>query len=202
MFYHSFDASTETWTVGTATSKDGFVWTKRGPIFAGSGSRGDFDGKGAAACHVVRDYASKRCRLPRAMLLRTISSQPAVQRLLSGCPWLSQADGCGNFCHTSWQLLLKNAAVLKRQPADCCCLLQVDHVLRGGCIRRHPQHQHGGVKGWAEGLGAPGAANTGSRAAGQLGRWRRLQPLCCLHGRSDALPASISGHAGGWRSYL
>ncbi|CAK0770976.1 hypothetical protein CVIRNUC_003820 [Coccomyxa viridis] len=60
MFYHSFDASTETWTVGTATSKDGFVWTKRGPIFAGSGSRGDFDGKGAAACHVVRDYVCKR----------------------------------------------------------------------------------------------------------------------------------------------
>ena len=71
MFYHSFDASTETWTVGTATSKDGFVWTKRGPIFAGSGSRGDFDGKGAAACHVIRDYVSKRCMLPRAILLRT-----------------------------------------------------------------------------------------------------------------------------------
>lgn len=69
MFYHSFDASTETWTVGTATSKDGFVWTKRGPIFAGSGSRGDFDEKGAAACHVVRDYVCKRCMLPRAMFL-------------------------------------------------------------------------------------------------------------------------------------
>ena len=86
MFYHSFDASTETWTVGTATSKDGFVWTKGGPIFAGSGSQGDFDGKGAAACHVIRDYVSKRCMLPRAVFLQTINSQPADQLLLSRCP--------------------------------------------------------------------------------------------------------------------
>ena len=71
MFYHSFDATAETWTVGTATSKDGFVWTKRGPIFAGSSSRADFDGKGAAACHVVRDYASKRCMLLRDCFFTT-----------------------------------------------------------------------------------------------------------------------------------
>lgn len=71
MFYHSFDASSETWTVGTATSKEGFVWAKRGPIFSGSGSRADFDGKGAAACHIVRDYASKRCMLLRSSLLTT-----------------------------------------------------------------------------------------------------------------------------------
>ena len=119
MFYHSFDASTEMWTVGTATSKDGFVWTKRGPIFAGSGSRGDFDGKGAAACHVIRDYASKRCMLPRAMSPQTISSQPADRLLLSGRPWLSQADGCVRFCQIAWQLL-KNSALLKRHLADCC----------------------------------------------------------------------------------
>ena len=60
MFYHSFDARTQKWTVGTATSKDGFVWTKRGPIFSGSESGSDFDGKGAAACHVVSDYTTKR----------------------------------------------------------------------------------------------------------------------------------------------
>ena len=60
MFYHSFDVRAQKWTVGTATSKDGFVWTKRGPIFSGSESASDFDGKGAAACHVVRDYTTKR----------------------------------------------------------------------------------------------------------------------------------------------
>ena len=60
MFYHSFDVRAQRWTVGTATSKDGFVWSKRGPIFSGSESESDFDGKGAAACHVVRDYTTKR----------------------------------------------------------------------------------------------------------------------------------------------
>lgn len=63
MFYHSFDAATQKWTVGSASSKDGFVWAKRGPIFAGSDAETDFDGRGAAACHVVRDFTSKRCFL-------------------------------------------------------------------------------------------------------------------------------------------
>ena len=61
MFYHSFNAATQKWTVGTAASKDGFVWKKAGPIFAGSDSETDFDGRGAASCHVVRDFTSKRC---------------------------------------------------------------------------------------------------------------------------------------------
>ena len=61
MFYHSFDSSKQKWTIGTANSKDGFVWKKAGPIFAGSDSGADFDGKGAAACHVVRDFQTKRC---------------------------------------------------------------------------------------------------------------------------------------------
>ena len=60
MFYHSFDSSKQKWTIGTAYSKDGFVWKKAGPIFAGSDSEADFDGKGAAACHVVRDFQTKR----------------------------------------------------------------------------------------------------------------------------------------------
>lgn len=60
MFYHSFDSSKQKWTIGTANSKDGFVWKKAGPIFAGSDSGADFDGKGAAACHVVRDFQTKR----------------------------------------------------------------------------------------------------------------------------------------------
>ena len=61
LFYHSFNAATQRWTVGTATSKDGFVWKKAGPIFAGSDAETDFDGRGAAACHVVRDFTTKRC---------------------------------------------------------------------------------------------------------------------------------------------
>ncbi len=60
MFYHSFDSSKQKWTIGTANSKDGFVWKKAGPIFAGSDSGADFDAKGAAACHIVRDFQSKR----------------------------------------------------------------------------------------------------------------------------------------------
>jgi len=60
MFYHSFDSSKQKWTIGTANSKDGFVWKKAGPIFAGSTSGAEFDGKGAAACHVVRDFQTKR----------------------------------------------------------------------------------------------------------------------------------------------
>ena len=63
MFYHSFDAAKQRWTVGTAASKDGFVWKKAGPIFSGSESPADFDGRGAAACHVVRDFTTKRCDL-------------------------------------------------------------------------------------------------------------------------------------------
>lgn len=63
MFYHSFDGARQRWVIGTAVSKDGFVWRKQGPVFAGSpeDDTGSFDCRGAAAAHVVRDFATKRC---------------------------------------------------------------------------------------------------------------------------------------------
>ena len=59
MYYHSFDAARRKWVVGIATSKDGFDWTKRGPVFEG-GQGSDFDAHGAAAHNVVKDVDSKR----------------------------------------------------------------------------------------------------------------------------------------------
>ena len=61
MYYHSFDAAAGRWTVGVATSADGFKWAKRGPVFAGGGDGAAFDARGAAARHVVRDFSSRRC---------------------------------------------------------------------------------------------------------------------------------------------
>jgi hypothetical protein len=52
MYYHSYDAAAGKFKVGMATSKDGFQWSKAGPVFEG-GSAGDFDAAGAAACQVV-----------------------------------------------------------------------------------------------------------------------------------------------------
>jgi hypothetical protein len=52
MYYHSYDAAAGKFKVGIATSKDGFAWSKGGPVFEG-GSAGDFDAAGAAACQVV-----------------------------------------------------------------------------------------------------------------------------------------------------
>jgi hypothetical protein len=51
MYYHSFDAAAGRWTVGVATSADGFKWAKRGPVFAGGGDGAAF----------VRDFSSRRC---------------------------------------------------------------------------------------------------------------------------------------------
>ena len=59
MYYHSFDATKQKWVVGVATSKDGFDWTKRGPVFEG-GQGSDFDTHGAAAHNVIKDVDSKR----------------------------------------------------------------------------------------------------------------------------------------------
>ncbi len=61
MYYHSFCAAAGRWTVGLATSRDGIAWRKQGPIFSGAPDGGGFDGGGAAACHVVRDGASRKC---------------------------------------------------------------------------------------------------------------------------------------------
>ena len=61
MYYHSFDAAAGRWTVGVATSEDGFKWAKRGPIFAGGADGAAFDACGASAHHVVRDVAARRC---------------------------------------------------------------------------------------------------------------------------------------------
>jgi len=52
MYYHSFDASAGRFKVGLAVSRDGFNWTKQGPVFEG-GPAGAFDAAGAAACQVV-----------------------------------------------------------------------------------------------------------------------------------------------------
>ncbi|CAL8468150.1 g7689 [Coccomyxa elongata] len=60
MFYHTFCAATQKWTIGWASSENGFAWRKQGQLFSGSDDEGAFDGGGAAACHVVRDFATKR----------------------------------------------------------------------------------------------------------------------------------------------
>ena len=60
MYYHSFDAGKRKWVVGLASSRDGFDWTKRGPVFEG-GQGSDFDAHGAAVHNVVKDVDSKRC---------------------------------------------------------------------------------------------------------------------------------------------
>lgn len=59
MYYSAYDPSRRKWLVGLATSKDGFVWRKQGPIFEG-GQNNDFDALGASSHHVVRDIDSKR----------------------------------------------------------------------------------------------------------------------------------------------
>ena len=60
MYYHSYDAAAARWTIGMATSEDGFRWVRAGPVFAGGGDGAAFDARGAAARHVVRDVASRR----------------------------------------------------------------------------------------------------------------------------------------------
>ena len=60
MFYHSFNAAAQKWTVGWAASEDGFSWKRGGALFSGGDDTSAFDGAGAAACHVVRDFATKR----------------------------------------------------------------------------------------------------------------------------------------------
>lgn len=60
MYYHSYDAAAARWTVGLATSEDGFRWARAGPVFAGGGDGAAFDARGAAARHVVRDLAARR----------------------------------------------------------------------------------------------------------------------------------------------
>ena len=90
MFYHSFNAATQRWTLGTATSKDGFVWKKAGPIFAGSDAETDFDGRGAAACHVVRDFTTKRCASPLTRILPLVIAE---------CPpFLASTSDVGDLC--------------------------------------------------------------------------------------------------------
>ena len=64
MYYASFDAAAQRWAVGTAASRDGFVWRKEGRIFSGGAGGSGFDGRGAAACHVTRDVATKQCAPP------------------------------------------------------------------------------------------------------------------------------------------
>ena len=60
MFYHSYSAATQKWTIGWASSENGFAWKRQGQLFSGSNDEGAFDEAGAAACHVVRDFATKR----------------------------------------------------------------------------------------------------------------------------------------------
>eukprot|EP00873_Tetraselmis_striata_P025374 jgi/Tetstr1/445638/TSEL_003443.t1 len=53
MYYHSYDAAADCYKVGLAVSTNGFRWEKKGVIF--EGGQGDFDARGAAARHVVRN---------------------------------------------------------------------------------------------------------------------------------------------------
>lgn len=61
MYYHSYDVEQQKYTVGVATSADGFKWTKRGPIFSGGSKDSlDHDARGAAGRCVVRDIDTKK----------------------------------------------------------------------------------------------------------------------------------------------
>ncbi|EIE20651.1 hypothetical protein COCSUDRAFT_30400 [Coccomyxa subellipsoidea C-169] len=65
MFYHSFDASAQKFVIYVANMmfqlvQDGFSWKRQGPLFSGGDDSAAFDGAGAAACHVVRDFATKQ----------------------------------------------------------------------------------------------------------------------------------------------
>ncbi len=54
MYYHSFDAARQHYVIGLATSRDGFVWDKQGPVFSGSGDAdGAHDSRGATSCQVL-----------------------------------------------------------------------------------------------------------------------------------------------------
>lgn len=53
MYYHSYDAAADCYKVGLAVSMNGFRWEKKGVIF--EGGSGEFDARGAAARHVVRN---------------------------------------------------------------------------------------------------------------------------------------------------
>ena len=59
MYYNAYDPDRQKWIVGLATSKDGFVWRKQGPIFDG-GPKSEFDSHGVISHRVVRDFESKR----------------------------------------------------------------------------------------------------------------------------------------------
>lgn len=62
MYYHSYDIEQQKYTVGVATSADGFKWTKRGPIFSGGSKTKytDHDARGAAGRCIVRDIDTKK----------------------------------------------------------------------------------------------------------------------------------------------
>lgn len=59
MYYHSYSQEQQRWTVGLATSADGFKWEKRGPIFHGTESSA-YDARGAASHHIVMDVDARR----------------------------------------------------------------------------------------------------------------------------------------------
>jgi hypothetical protein len=89
MYYHSFDPEKEKWIIGLATSDDGFRWNKRGPMFEGSVDSSDFDGRGAAACHVIKDSELKqyapRCFLP-SLLWYAVTSLSCFYTVLHNEP--------------------------------------------------------------------------------------------------------------------
>jgi len=55
MYYHSYDLNEDRYKVGVAVSDNGFRWQKKGVVFEGGKEEGAFDGRGAAARHVIRN---------------------------------------------------------------------------------------------------------------------------------------------------
>ncbi|CAM9268216.1 unnamed protein product [Chrysoparadoxa australica] len=53
MYYHSFDASNSKHTIGFATSQDGVLWEKQGPVFTGGGE-GSWDEMGAVRTDIIK----------------------------------------------------------------------------------------------------------------------------------------------------
>ena len=182
MYYHSFCAASRKWTVGLATSRDGISWRKQGPIFSGGPDGGAFDGCGAAACHVVRDGASRKCalasgqqstrknQLQQQQPLRAGACAPgALLALALGClPALLSLRGCddqqGTACTQVW------LPAMAFPPERC-------RVTRQSC-RKHACQSHLGICRWVmfyEAV-APDNRRSISMAVSGDGRggWRRL----------------------------
>lgn len=114
MFYHSFCARTQRWTVGWASSQDGFSWRRQGALFSGGDDAAAFDGGGAAACHVVRDFATERC-----------ARGPKCHAACRGCAFASKSASASE---RGRQHLVVSRGDCTTEPAFCTSFLDPRRV--------------------------------------------------------------------------